>query len=68
MKEICRRRYIDQLIAKRENGMIKVIAGIRRGGENHLCTALEKPMRANVSRRHWEGRANAFLLRNSEFL
>ena len=30
MQEIKRERYIEQLIARRENGSIKVITGIRR--------------------------------------
>lgn len=31
-----RKRYLDQLIAKKENGMIKVITGIRRCGKSYL--------------------------------
>lgn len=31
-----RKRYLDQLISKKENGMIKVITGIRRCGKTYL--------------------------------
>ncbi len=31
-----RKKYLDQLIAKKENGMIKVITGIRRCGKSYL--------------------------------
>lgn len=31
-----RKRYLDQLISKKENGMIKVITGIRRCGKSYL--------------------------------
>ena len=35
-----RRRYLDQLIAKKENGMIKVITGIRRCGKSCLLFSI----------------------------
>ena len=31
-----RKQYLDQLISKKENGMIKVITGIRRCGKSYL--------------------------------
>ena len=31
-----RKHYLDQLIAKKENGLIKVITGIRRCGKSYL--------------------------------
>ncbi len=42
MKEIWRSRYINQLIARRENGMIKVITGIRRCGKSYILFNLYK--------------------------
>ena len=36
MQEIKRERYIEQLIARRENGSIKVITGIRRCGKSYI--------------------------------
>ena len=33
---IVRKQYLDQLISKKENGMIKVITGIRRCGKSYL--------------------------------
>lgn len=36
MKLIERKRYLDELIAKKENGSIKVITGIRRCGKSFL--------------------------------
>lgn len=35
-----RKRYLDKLIAKRENGLIKVITGIRRCGKSFLLFEL----------------------------
>lgn len=35
-----RKRYLDKLIAKRENGLIKVITGIRRCGKSFLLLEL----------------------------
>ena len=35
-----RRRYLDKLIEKRENGFIKVITGIRRCGKSYLLSNL----------------------------
>lgn len=34
--EIARDRYLQQLIIRKENGMIKVITGIRRCGKSYL--------------------------------
>lgn len=34
--EIERKRYLDKLISKKENGLIKVITGIRRCGKSYL--------------------------------
>lgn len=42
MSEIGRSRYINQLIARRENGMIKVITGIRRCGKSYVLFNLYK--------------------------
>ena len=36
MKLIERKRYLDELIAKKENGSIKIITGIRRCGKSFL--------------------------------
>ena len=36
MQQIKRDRYIDRLIARRENGFIKVITGIRRCGKSYI--------------------------------
>lgn len=33
---IARKRYLDKLIERKENGMIKVITGIRRAGKSYL--------------------------------
>ena len=33
---IQRQRYLDKLIHKKENGMVKVITGIRRCGKSYL--------------------------------
>ena len=40
MQKIKRERYIEQLIARRENGSIKVITGIRRCGKSYLLSVL----------------------------
>ncbi len=34
--EIKRDRYLNKLIAKKNNGLIKVITGIRRSGKSYL--------------------------------
>ena len=34
--EIRRDRYLNRLIRKKNNGMIKVITGIRRSGKSYL--------------------------------
>ena len=36
MKEIKRDFYLDELISKKNNGLIKVITGIRRCGKSYL--------------------------------
>ena len=36
MKHIERRRYLDELISLRNNGMIKIITGMRRCGKSYL--------------------------------
>ena len=36
MKEIKREIYLNRLIRRRENGLIKVITGIRRSGKSYL--------------------------------
>ena len=36
MKEIKREIYLNRLIRRRENGVIKVITGIRRSGKSYL--------------------------------
>ncbi|MBR0575872.1 ATP-binding protein [Proteiniclasticum sp. BAD-10] len=42
MKEVSREIYLNRLISKRENGMIKVITGIRRCGKSYLLDPLYK--------------------------
>ena len=42
MQEIKRERYIEQLVARRENGSIKVITGIRRCGKSYILFNLYK--------------------------
>jgi len=42
MKEINRNRYLEQLISKKENGMIKIITGIRRCGKSYLLDPIFK--------------------------
>lgn len=39
-KEIKREIYLDRLIGRRENGMIKVITGMRRAGKSYLLNNL----------------------------
>ena len=38
--EIKRDRYLNRLIAKKNNGLIKVITGIRRSGKSYLLFEL----------------------------
>lgn len=40
MKEISRQIYLNKLIARKENGLIKVITGIRRSGKSYLLFRL----------------------------
>ena len=40
--EIARDRYLQQLIIRKENGMIKVITGIRRCGKSYLLFTIFK--------------------------
>lgn len=42
MKEIKRDIYLNKLISRRENGMIKIITGIRRCGKSYLLDPLFK--------------------------
>ena len=42
MKEIKRQMYLDKLINRRENGLIKVVTGIRRCGKSYLLDPLFK--------------------------
>lgn len=40
MNTIERKKYLDKLIRKKENGMVKVITGIRRCGKSYLLTEI----------------------------
>ncbi len=40
--EFARRRYLDRLISKQHNGLIKVVTGIRRCGKSYLLFTLFK--------------------------
>ncbi len=42
MKEIERSSYLEKLIRKKENGLIKVITGIRRSGKSYLLDPIFK--------------------------
>lgn len=42
MKEISRNTYLDKLINRKENGMIKVVTGIRRSGKSYLLDPIFK--------------------------
>ena len=42
MKEIKREKYLNELIAARENKLIKVITGIRRSGKSYLLEPIFK--------------------------
>ena len=42
MKEIQRNVYLDRLISRRENGVIKIITGIRRCGKSYLLDPIFK--------------------------
>ncbi len=42
MKPIKRDLYLNRLIERRENGLIKVVTGIRRCGEYHLQRAVDQ--------------------------
>ena len=45
-KEVClmikRNKYLERLISKKENGMVKVITGIRRCGKSYLLFRIYK--------------------------
>lgn len=42
MKEISRNTYLNKLISRKENGMIKVVTGIRRSGKSYLLDPIYK--------------------------
>ncbi len=42
MKRICRDLYLNKLINKRKNGLIKIISGIRRCGKSYLLDPIFK--------------------------
>ena len=42
MKEIKREKYLNKIIDKKENGLIKVVTGIRRCGKSFLLDPLYK--------------------------
>ena len=42
MKEIKREQYLNELIAAKENKLIKVITGIRRAGKSYLLDPIFK--------------------------
>lgn len=42
MKEIKRDRYLEKLINRRENGLIKIVIGIRRCGKSYLLDPIYK--------------------------
>ncbi|MBE6140449.1 MAG: ATP-binding protein [Firmicutes bacterium] len=42
MKEISRNIYLEKLINRKENGMIKVVTGIRRSGKSYLLDPIFK--------------------------
>lgn len=42
MKEIKRNIYLDRLISRKENGLIKILTGIRRCGKSYLLDPLFK--------------------------
>ena len=42
MKKINRDLYLNKLISRKENGMIKVVTGIRRSGKSYLLDPIFK--------------------------
>jgi len=40
--KVIRRRYLDELIARRHNGLVKILTGIRRCGKSYLLNVLFK--------------------------
>ena len=42
MQEFKREQYLNELIASRENKLIKVITGIRRSGKSYLLDPIFK--------------------------
>ena len=47
MKPIKRDRYLSELISRRENGLIKVITGIRRCGKSVLMQTIADELKAS---------------------
>ena len=61
--EIKRDMYLNKLISKRNNGLIKVVTGIRRCGKSYLLFKLFKDYLMNkegflLVTMHWEHRVN----------
>lgn len=44
-----RERYLKKLIDKKNNGMVKIITGIRRCGKSYLLTELFHPKKVDLS-------------------
>lgn len=42
MKEIPRPKYLQSLISKKENGLVKIVTGIRRSGKSYLLDPIYK--------------------------
>lgn len=40
LKKIERQTYLDKLISKKENGLIKIVTGIRRCGKSYLLNTI----------------------------
>ncbi len=55
MKEVDRRDYLDWLLRKRGNGLIKIITGVRRCGKSYLLFRLfrRKLIELGVSENHY---------------
>ena len=54
MKEVDRKDYIDWLLRKRGNGLIKIITGVRRCGKSYLLFKLfrRKLIESGVDKNH----------------